>query len=339
MPDPLLAVRDLSIRFAGKTETVHALTHVSFDVRSGEVLSLVGESGCGKSVTAMAIMGLLPRRSAEFASGTIRFGGADLLTLGERDMARIRGNRIGMVFQDPMTSLNPTLTIGTQIAEVVVRHRRTSRSDADRRALDMLDLVRIPDARSRLSAYPYEMSGGMRQRAMIAIALACDPDLLIADEPTTALDVTVQAQILSLIRDLKADLGMGVILITHDLGVVAEMADRVAVMYAGRIAEEGRTEDIFANPSHAYTTGLLQALPTLATGHRADLAEIKGSVPRLNRTIEGCVYAPRCPFAEVDCDAPLPPMSTVSPGHVTACIRSAAVQLAIRDHEIVRAWR
>jgi peptide/nickel transport system ATP-binding protein len=272
-------------------------------------------------------------------SGRILLDGQDLLALPERGMARVRGDRIGMIFQDPMTSLTPVHTIGRQIAETVRRHRGAGWAVARARAREMLDLVRIPDAGRRLDAYPHELSGGMRQRVMIAMALACAPDILIADEPTTALDVTVQAQILQLIRDLRAELGMSVILITHDLGVVAETADRVAVMYAGRVVEEAATGRLFAHPSHGYTAGLLKALSGRGTAHhRQPLTEIPGSVPRPDRVETGCVYAPRCAFARPVCREPLPPSSTVAPSHLTACIRAGAVAAEAGRSEIARAW-
>ncbi len=336
--DMVLTVDGLSLQFETGGGVLHALDAVSFNVARGEILSLVGESGCGKSVTAMTIMGLLPRHGARITAGSVKLGDRELLNAGERDMRQIRGNRIGMIFQDPMTSLNPVHTVGMQIAEAVRAHKGTSRRAADARALDMLDLVRIPDARNRLGAYPHELSGGMRQRVMIAMALACDPELLIADEPTTALDVTVQAQVLDLIADLRRELGMSVILITHDLGVVAAVADRMMVMYAGRIVEAGTVEALFARPSHGYTAGLLQSLPNSDTHHRGILTEIPGSVPRLDHTVPGCVYAPRCAFAEEICSAPLPPARQIGPAHSARCVRSDAVYGAVRDNDIVRTW-
>jgi len=335
----IIDVEDLSLEFLSGDQRIYALDKVSFSVARGETLSLVGESGCGKSVTAMAIMGLLPRASALVTSGRIQINGVDLVGLPERQLQAIRGNRISMVFQDPMTSLNPVHTVGMQIAEAVRRHKPVSRAAALRRAREMLELVRIPDAGNRLSAYPHELSGGQRQRVMIAMALACEPELLIADEPTTALDVTVQAQILELIADLKAELGMSVLLITHDLGVVAATADRMLVMYAGRIVEEGAVERIFARPSHGYTASLLRSLPGHAAGRRSALSEIPGTVPRLDRQFPGCVFAPRCGFAEAACSATLPPTQPVETGHLSACIRQTAVFEAMRDNDIVRTWR
>lgn len=335
---PVLSVRDLSLQFHTHGTILQALDQISFDVKQGEILSLVGESGCGKSVTAMAIMGLLPQEGAKVTSGSISLEGQELIGLGERAMRKIRGKRIGMVFQDPMTSLNPVHTISMQIAEALRRHKGVSGRSAMTQALRLLDLVKIPDAKNRLNAYPHELSGGMRQRVMIAIALSCDPELLIADEPTTALDVTVQAQILDLISDLKDELGMSIMLITHDLGVVAGSADRMMVMYAGRIVEEGPVEMIFRKPSHGYTVGLLQSLPGHHTGHRSELAEIPGSVPRLDQPATGCSYAARCSFAEPACDDPLPPPFAITPAHLTRCRRHEAVFEGIRTHPIVEQW-
>lgn len=334
----VLSVNNLSLEFDSGSEIIRALDDVSFTVRKGEILSLVGESGCGKSVTAMTIMRLLPKHGARIVSGSVHLGDQELLGASERDMRRVRGNRIGMIFQDPMTSLTPVHTVGVQIAEVVRKHRGLRGDAARARALEMLELVRIPDAPNRLGAYPHELSGGMRQRIMIAMALACDPELLIADEPTTALDVTVQAQVLDLIADLRKDLGMSVILITHDLGVVASAADRMMVMYAGRIVEEAPVEKLFARPSHGYTAGLLQSLPGAQTRHRGVLSEIPGSVPRLNKVIEGCVYAPRCTFATGACADPLPPAQVVEPEHAARCIHADEVYEAIKNTDIVRAW-
>ncbi|WP_291409441.1 ABC transporter ATP-binding protein [Devosia sp.] len=332
-----LSVEHLNLTFENENGAVLALDEISFSLARGEILSLVGESGCGKSVTAMAIMGLLPPGSAKI-SGSIRLGPTNLLDLNEAELRNVRGNRIGMVFQDPMTSLDPVHTVGMQIAEVVQRHRGADAKAARSRALEMLDLVRIPDARNRLQAYPHELSGGMRQRVMIAMALACNPEVLIADEPTTALDVTVQAQILELIGELKSELSMSVILITHDLGVVASTADRMMVMYAGRIVEEGPVERVFSRPSHGYTAGLLQSLPGYGSTLRSHLTEIAGSVPRLDHRNPGCTFAPRCRFATGHCNAPLPDAHEIGANHRSLCIRDTAVFEAISNHEIVRAW-
>ncbi len=336
---PVLEVRDLSLVFRGGRGTHHALSDVSFTVGRGEVLSLVGESGCGKSVTAMAILGLLPRRGAEVSASAIRLAGTDIFGLPERAMRKLRGNRIGMIFQDPMTSLNPVHTVGLQIGETIRRHRGVSHAAARTRARELLDLVEIPGAARRLDAYPHELSGGMRQRVMIAMALSCDPELLIADEPTTALDVTIQAQILALIGSLTRELGMSVILITHDLGVVAEAADRVAVMYAGRIVEEGPVPAVFARPSHGYTAGLLRALPGHRGSVRGMLDGIEGAVPRLDTVVEGCVFAPRCRFAAEECDRSRAERLTRAPGHLTACARPDAVYQSVADLDIVAAWQ
>ncbi|XWN33806.1 MAG: ABC transporter ATP-binding protein [Devosia sp.] len=333
---PVLTVRDLSLQFGAGSRRVHALDNVSFDLHRGKMVALVGESGCGKSVTAMAIMGLLPRHGAK-VDGSIKLGETELVGASETALRAVRGRQIAMVFQDPMTCLNPVHTVGMQIAEAAV-HAGRGRADARTHALHMLDRVKMPDARQRLSAYPHELSGGMRQRVMIAIALAGEPDILIADEPTTALDVTVQAQILTLIADLAGDFGMTILFITHDLGVVASAADTMMVMYAGRIVEEGPVDAVFARPSHGYTAGLIRSLPSRRAGHKAQLLEIEGSVPRLDKPIEGCAFAPRCRLAEPLCAAPLPPAQTVGPQHLTRCVREAAVYASIRDSEIVQAW-
>ncbi|MEM8852121.1 MAG: ABC transporter ATP-binding protein [Pseudomonadota bacterium] len=333
---PVLTVRDLSLQFGTGAHRVHALDRVSFDLQRGKMAALVGESGCGKSVTAMAIMGLLPRHGAQ-VDGSIRLGARELVGASETALRAVRGRRIAMVFQDPMTCLNPVHTVGMQIAEAAV-HAGRDRADARTHALQMLDRVKMPDARRRLSAYPHEMSGGMRQRVMIAIALAGEPDILIADEPTTALDVTVQAQILTLIGDLAGELGMSILFITHDLGVVAASADTMMVMYAGRIVEEGPVEAVFSRPSHGYTAGLMRSLPSRRAGHKAPLLEIEGSVPRLDKPIAGCAFAPRCRLAEPVCHAPLPPLKAVGPRHLTRCVREAAVYASIRDSDIVKAW-
>ncbi|MEM0908432.1 MAG: ABC transporter ATP-binding protein [Pseudomonadota bacterium] len=336
--DAVLSVSNLSVVFGEGPSRVLALDKVSLDVRRGEVLSLVGESGCGKSVTAMAVMGLLPRRGVERRADTLSLCGESVLGLSERRLKRLRGGRMGIVFQDPMTSLNPVHTIGTQIGENIRRHKGVGWAEARRRTLELLDRVRIPDAARRIDAFPHELSGGMRQRVMIALATACDPALLIADEPTTALDVTIQAQILTLLRDLSADTGMGILLITHDLGVVAETADRVAVMYAGRIVEMGTVEEVFARPSHGYTAGLMRALPGEAAAPRSRLSEIEGTVPRIATPPEGCAFAPRCAFAREICAGPLGDVAVGSDSHRSACARTDAVFQSVRDLDIVRAW-
>jgi len=320
----ILEVRDLRTQFDTLDGVVRAVDGVSFDLAPGETLGIVGESGCGKSVTALSILRLIPPETGRIASGSIRFEGEELTTLSEEAMKRLRGHRISMIFQEPMTSLNPVLTVGTQIAENVVRHTGASKRAARERAYEMLDLVRIADARRRLDEYPHQLSGGMRQRVMIAMALSCDPRVLIADEPTTALDVTIQAQILDLMLDLKEKTGTAIVLITHDLGVVAETAQRVVVMYAGRKVEEAPVEVLFDNPLHPYTRGLMRAIPRLDVdaeegGRRPRLQEIPGLVPMLTRAIVGCAFAARCPLATERCRAEPPPVVDVGSGHTVAC--------------------
>ena len=317
MSEPLLVVDSLTVTMAG----VPVLEDVSFALQAGETLGLVGESGCGKSVTALSIMRLLPDPPGKIASGRILFDGVDMRSLDAAGLRAIRGDRIGMIFQEPMTSLNPVFTIGDQIAESVIVHRGRTHRAAREEAAGLLDLVGIPAARSQLGRYPHEISGGQRQRVMIAIALACKPKLLVADEPTTALDVTVQAQILDLIGRLRRELGMAVLLITHDLGVVAEFCDRVAVMYAGRLVEEAPVDALFAQPRHRYTEALLRTMPAAnAPGKR--LPSISGAVPAPAQRGEGCIYAPRCGFALERCARELPPLS--APPHRLRCWNPAA---------------
>jgi oligopeptide/dipeptide ABC transporter ATP-binding protein len=314
---PLLEVQNLSIRFA--RAGIDLVDDISFSVGTGKTLAIVGESGCGKSITSLAVMGLLPRQAQ--VSGRALYRGQDLIAAGERRLADIRGNDVAMIFQEPMTSLNPAFTIGNQIEEVVIRHRGASRAEARARALEMLKLVRIPSAEERLGSYPHQLSGGMRQRVMIAMALANDPQLLIADEPTTALDVTIQAQILALIGRLQAATGTAMILVTHDLGVVAETADHVAVMYAGRIVETGAVDALFDDPQHPYTIGLMGSMPSL--GRRGGrLATIPGSVPLPQDMPEGCRFSTRCPFAEPYCATSRPPLTVLKPGHSVACFKA-----------------
>ena len=315
---PLLAVRDLATSFFTEDGTTRAVDGVSFDVGAGETLGIVGESGCGKSVTSLALMGLLPTPPARIVAGSAIFDGQDLLTLTERERADLRGDRMAMIFQEPMTSLNPAFTIGDQIAEGIVRHRKVSKAEAMERALDMLKKVRIPAPEKRLRAYPHEMSGGMRQRVMIAMALANDPELLIADEPTTALDVTIQAQILALIQRLQEETGTAMILITHDLGVVAEVAAEVAVMYAGHVVESGPVEAIFEDPQHPYTIGLMGSVPSLGR-RQGRLATIRGTVPPAELMPKGCRFTPRCPFSDARCANELPPLGEIRPGHLARC--------------------
>ncbi|SKA36148.1 peptide/nickel transport system ATP-binding protein [Enhydrobacter aerosaccus] len=318
----LLEIDRLQTHFGTPDGVVRAVEGVSFNIEEGETVAVVGESGCGKSVTAMSILGLVPQPPARIA-GAIRFAGRNLLDLPESEMRKLRGNDIGMIFQEPMSSLNPVLMVGRQIGETLRLHQRLSRRAAESRAIELLDLVGIPEARRRVREYPYQLSGGMRQRVMIAIALACNPRLLIADEPTTALDVTIQAQILDLMRDLKHRLGSAIMLITHDLGVVAEMAERVVVMYAGRKVEEAAAGDIFANPQHPYTRGLLGAVPKLGCSlehsERSTLAEIPGLVPSLRKPIVGCAFAGRCPKATQLCRELAPAVEEKAPHHQVAC--------------------
>lgn len=319
MTQPVLEVENLSVGFSGLPANL--VDNVSFKVGRGRTLCLVGESGCGKSLTALAIMGLLPVPPAQPSGTAIRFEGRDLLTMDGDERAALRGDRMTMIFQEPMTSLNPSFTIGHQIAEVILRHRQVSREEARARAIEMLERVRIPAAAQRFDAYPHQMSGGMRQRVMIAMALANDPALLIADEPTTALDVTIQAQILALMGTLQKETGTALILITHDLGVVAEIADDVAVMYAGRIAEAGSAEQIFDDPQHPYTIGLMNSVPSL--GRRSGrLVTVPGTVPPPERLPQGCRFATRCPFVMPECREAAPQLRDIADAHRVACIRA-----------------
>ncbi|WP_210485162.1 ABC transporter ATP-binding protein [Microvirga antarctica] len=314
----LLRVENLSVRFDGSPDDVNVVDHVSFSVEKGKTLCIVGESGCGKSVTALALMGLLPTPPARIVAGRALFAGQDLLALPERQRADMRGNQTAMIFQEPMTSLNPVFTVGDQITEGILRHRAISKAAATERALEMLRRVRIPAPEKRMRAYPHELSGGMRQRVMIAMALANEPQLLIADEPTTALDVTIQAQIIALIRQLQAESGMAMILITHDLGVVAEVADEVVVMYAGRVVERGAVDDIFADPQHPYTIGLMGSVPSLGRRQGA-LTTIPGTVPPAELMPRGCRFSPRCPFADQRCVSDPPPLVEIAPAHDARC--------------------
>lgn len=317
----LLQVDRLAIRFATDRGWARAVEEVSLEVGAGETLALVGESGCGKSVTALSILGLLQQPPAEVA-GSVAFEGRELVGMPTRRLRRIRGKEIGMVFQEPMTSLNPVLTVGRQISEVLRLHLGMGRREAAARVMELLDLVGIPEPARRARAYPFELSGGMRQRIMIAIALACNPRLLIADEPTTALDVTTQAQILNLLRDLKRRISSAIVLITHDLGVVAEMADRVVIMYAGRVVEEGAVCSVLNRPRHPYTQGLLAAVPRLGSsraGGQGRLFDIPGTVPDQMSRIEGCAFAPRCPIATDICRTARPPMVALARREGVAC--------------------
>ena len=324
--DTVLDVKGLQTVFFTNSGLFRAVDDVSFQVRRGETLAIVGESGCGKSVTALSIMRLVPDPPGRIVGGSITLEGQDLLALDENRMRKIRGDRISMIFQEPMTSLNPVMRIGDQIAEAVRLHRPTTAKEAWQQAVQMLRLVRIPEPERRASEYPHQLSGGMRQRAMIAMALACRPALLIADEPTTALDVTIQAQILALMLDLQKELGMGLILITHDLGVVAQTAQRVIVMYAGKKVEEADVETLFANPRHPYTRGLMASIPAVpssGTNAEARLVEIPGMVPSLTRLPKGCAFAPRCSLAVARCHQEYPPLQDWGAGHLAACWRAA----------------
>jgi len=332
MTAPLLEVDDLRTHFFTRDGVVRAVDGVSFSIQPGETLALVGESGCGKSVTSLSIMRLIASPPGRIVSGAVRFNGRDLLRLTEPEMRKVRGNEISMIFQEPMTSLNPVLTIGRQIAETLVLHRAMRRSDAMARAVELLRLVHIPEPARRATEYPHQMSGGMRQRVMIAMALACDPRLLIADEPTTALDVTIQAQILDLMRELQAKTGAAILLITHDLGVVAEMAQRVVVMYAGRKVEEAPVGELFARPRHPYTRGLMNSMPRVGAGHgaRQRLQEIPGMVPSLREPLVGCAFAARCAYAVERCRADVPVFEPKAPGHSVACWEADRLPPVIR---------
>ena len=323
---PLIEIENLRVIFHGDNgRTTHAVDRVDLSVARGATLGLVGESGSGKSVTSLAVMGLLPKAAAE-VSGSVRFDGFDLLDIPDQTLRDLRGNRLAMIFQEPMTSLNPSYTIGEQIIETVVRHRGLSQAKARLRAIELLRRVHIPSPERRIDDYPHKLSGGMRQRVMIAMALACDPKLLIADEPTTALDVTLQAQILDLMRELKASSGASIILITHDLGVVAEVCDDVAVMYAGEIVERATVDALFAAPQHPYTVGLLGSIPRL--DHRIDrLATIEGMVPNMTALPGGCRFAPRCPFVGDICLAAPPPLLPIGAGHWSRCIKAPLERL------------
>ncbi len=326
---PLLELENVRTWFYTREGVVRAVDGVSFTIASGETLAIVGESGCGKSVTAQSILRLLPSPPARIVEGAIRFEGRNLLELRDAEMRDIRGNQIAMIFQEPMTSLNPVLTIGHQIAESLVRHQGLARRAADARAVEMLGLVNIAEPERRTKEYPHQLSGGMRQRVMIAMALACNPKLLIADEPTTALDVTIQAQILDLMRELKTKIGAAIMLITHDLGVVAEMAERVVVMYAGRKVEEAPVSELFERPMHPYTRGLLGSMPRLGASLTDTapqrLNEIAGVVPSLREEIPGCAFAPRCTLATERCRQSFPPLERKGERHLVACFEADRV--------------
>ncbi|NPU10212.1 ABC transporter ATP-binding protein [Bradyrhizobium sp. 83012] len=327
---PLLEVENLQVHFRTPTGINRAVDGVSFHVNPGETLAIVGESGCGKSVTSMSMMRLIPEPPGKIA-GSIRLEGRDILSLSDREMRALRGNDISMIFQEPMTSLNPVLTVGRQIGETLRLHQGLDQAQAEARAVEMLTLVGIPEPARRVREYPHQLSGGMRQRVMIAMALACNPKLLIADEPTTALDVTIQAQILKLMLELKQRVGAAIILITHDLGVVAEVAERVMVMYAGRKVEEAPVKELFRSPRHPYTQGLLGALPKLGSslsGETKRLAEIPGQVPDLKQRIDGCVFAGRCALATDLCRQYAPGLEQKAAHHIAACHFAAKEQAA-----------
>jgi oligopeptide transport system ATP-binding protein len=319
MADDLLVVDNLKMYFHTRDGVVKAVDGVSYTLNAGETLGVVGESGSGKSVTALTIMRLIPEPPGKVESGDVRFRGESLIAMNDDEIRKIRGNRIAMVFQDPMTSLNPVYRVGRQIAEPLILHKGMTKDAAWKRAVELLDLVGIPHPESRVKDYPHQFSGGMRQRVMIAMALANDPDILIADEPTTALDVTIQAQILELMEELQQRMGSAIILITHDLGVVADMADNVMVMYAGRPVEYGTVDDIFYGPLHPYTWGLIDSLPEYAVDEKGTLCPIKGQPPSLINVPSGCAFHPRCPFAKEICTQQVPEFRDVTPGHGAAC--------------------
>jgi oligopeptide/dipeptide ABC transporter ATP-binding protein len=334
MAEPLLSVRDLRTQFFTREGIVHAVDGVSFDVHKGRTLGIVGESGCGKSVTALSIMGLIPKPPAQIVSGEVIFGGRDLTKLSERQLEDVRGKEIAMIFQDSMTSLNPTLTIGTQLTETLQRHFDLSKKAARVRAIELLEEVGLPKAASRLDDYPHRFSGGQRQRVMIAIAISCDPALLIADEPTTALDVTVQAQVLDLLEEMRETHDMSMILITHDMGVVAEAAHDVVVMYAGQIVEQAPVLSLFDHPEHPYTEALMGALPQLedpGVRHRR-LTAIPGRPPDLVHPSEVCRFAPRCKYAGADaCTTRMPELREIRPGHLVRSEHPASERVATRE--------
>jgi oligopeptide transport system ATP-binding protein len=337
----LLEINNLKTYFKTREGWVHAVDGVSFGINEGEKLGVVGESGCGKSVTALSIMRLIPHPPGETLDGSIIFGEQDLLELPESAIRKIRGKQIGMIFQDPLTSLNPVLTIGSQITESLKLHLGFNNQQATRRAVELLREVGIPEAEKRLNSYPHQFSGGMRQRVMIAIALACRPQLIIADEPTTALDVTVQAQILELINAISSEYNSAVMLITHDLGVVAGMTDRVVVMYAGHVVEMAPTDELFANPRHPYTLGLLASVPRLDEARQEELTPIEGAPPDLLHPPEGCPFVPRCLFATHQCKSP-PPLRAVGSNHMAACwydINEPAEQQRVAARREARARR
>ncbi|MSO99774.1 MAG: ABC transporter ATP-binding protein [Acetobacteraceae bacterium] len=327
MAEPILRVRDLKTYFDTDRGLFRAVDGISFDVGASRTVGLVGESGCGKSVTSLSVMGLIPMPPGRIEGGEILFEGRDVLRLPADERRRLRGGKMSMIFQEPMTSLNPVRTVGHQIVECIQAHSPISTRAARARAIEALDLVRIPAAASRIDDYPHHMSGGMRQRVMIAMALSCEPSLLIADEPTTALDVTIQAQILDLLRDLQSRLGMAILIITHDLGVIAEIAEDVVVMYAGKIVETAPVRDLFGDPQHPYTIGLLGSIPRL-DADRTRLSTIEGTVPSPQNQPKGCRFSPRCPFADRRCREEPPPLLEIGPGHLAACWK-APIEMSV----------
>ena len=322
MSDPLLQVSDLVVDFKTRAGNARVLDHISLSVKEGEILGIVGESGCGKSMTALSIMGLIPNPPGQITSGSIKLAGQELVGMDVNELCKIRGKEIGMIFQEPMTSLNPVFTVGEQIAESVRLHEGASVKAAHARAVEMLEAVEIPEAATRANAYPHQLSGGMRQRVMIAMALACRPRVLIADEPTTALDTTVQAQIFDLLQNLQDDMGTAIIMITHDMGAIAELADNVAVMYAGRIVEMGNVDTVLSHPDHPYTKGLIACVPHLSANPgpvRERLMEIEGVVPALTDLGKGCAFAPRCTTVLPQCRGEKPELSATQENHLAAC--------------------
>lgn len=317
--DRILDIKNLEINFNTYAGKVYAVRDVSFHLNKGETLAIVGESGCGKTVTSKGILKLLPKHISEIPRGSVLFQGKEIINLKEKDMNKIRGKDISMIFQDPMTSLNPTMTIGEQIIESLIIHKKLGKVDAEKEAIKMLQLVNIPEPEKRMKSYPHEFSGGMRQRAMIAISLACSPKILIADEPTTALDVTIQAQIMTLMKSLQKQFNTGIILVTHDLGVVAGIADRIQVMYAGEIVETGNTKEIFKNPRHPYTLALLKSIPSIESENKSTLYAIKGSPPDLISPPKGCAFAQRCDYTMKICLESSPENFSIAQGHISKC--------------------
>ncbi len=318
MSDKILEIKNLSVTFIKRKNRITPIRKLSFDLNRGEILGIVGESGCGKSLTAKSVVGLVGKRKSEEVKGSILFNDIDLVAKTDKEMREYRGKKISMIFQDPMTSLNPVFNIGYQVSEVPLIHEKLSRSDAMKKAVQILDEVGIPSARERLNQYPHQFSGGMRQRVVAAISLICVPEILIADEPTTALDVTIQNQLLELLLELKNKLNTSIILITHDLGVVAKMCDRVNVMYAGMIVEKGLNRDIFKNPMHPYTKGLLSSVPVLGTNKK--LSPIEGQPPNPSKMPDGCPFNVRCPYATEECKKQIPELKEIEKGHYIACI-------------------